>query len=135
VKRISKRGDALLEVLWEVKLSQCNARFGFVERGLDGLDGIEGGEGGMVRARCYVCLYFGTGEGCVGDGPWDVCTFAVVEDVGAVEVGNTEVFGDTGEEFGCFVFNILGERVVVEEVYDWVGAGGTVVLHEVLCDA
>lgn len=102
---------------------------------MDDGGGIEGGDGGTVAARCYVCLYFGAGKGGVGNGPWDICTFAVVEDVGAVEVGNAEVFGDAGEEFGCFVFDVVSEGVVVEEIYDWVGAGGTAVLHEVLCDA
>ena len=135
MKRVSERSDAILEILWEVKLGQCNARFGFVERGLDGGGGIEGEGSSAVGTRCYVCMYFGTREGGVGDRSWDICAFTVVEDVGAVKVGNAEIFGDAREEFGCFVFDVVGERVIVEEVYDWVGAGGTAVLYEVLCDA
>jgi len=135
VKRVSERFDAFLEILWEVKLGQCDTCFGFVERGLDRRGGIEVEGRSAVGTRCYVCVYFGTGDRGVGDRSWDICAFTVIEDVGAVEVGNTEVFGDAGKEFGGFVFDVVRERIVVEEVYDWVGAGGTAVLYEVLCDA
>lgn len=121
VKRVSEREDAVLEVLREVEVGECNAGFGFVERGLDGSGGIEGGEGSEVGAQCYVRLYFGAGEGGVGNGAGDIRPFAVVEDVGVIEVGDADVFGNAGKEFGGFAFNVMGEGIVVEEVCDWVG--------------
>ena len=45
----------------------------------------------------------------------------MVEDVGVIEVGDADIFGNAGKKFGSFAFNVVGEGIVVEEVCDWVG--------------
>lgn len=128
-----ERANAVVDFIRPAQIGQVNIVSGLVELALERFARVEAVHGCHVAAGCDILADVGLGDCVVRRVGRGVEALAESEQVGGVEIVQTEVFGDVVDAVVDFFLHAVGE--VVEEGDDGVGGFGGGGVEEVAADA